>query len=289
MIVDCFARRIMSPFQGVLQVVRVGAGEAESTDGRHWVLYAAHPDILAHSGLSEVRFGTWSAKDGLRRAMVRGTAAGDLIEQIGQPLIGALEAFAEQTPFPLQDIREYWLLDAITREPLVLIDSLLHDEPVPPAESPRWLPGQAARSEFVELDALEAVLRDRAGRYPEGMWFSRDAHGGGHCAAGVAYPASHFPRLMLKTDWEDAELQRLAQAFVDWWAPALLQLHHLGDQERSKLEVSAARRAQAVARLFRLYPKTINEDVIRVARVQARMQRSRNASAHYEEPFIWSE
>lgn len=289
MIVDCFARRIMSPFQGVLQVVRVGAGEAESTDGRHWVLYAAHPDILAHSGLSEVRFGTWSTKEGLRRSMVRGSAAGDLIEQIGQPLIGALEAFSDQAPFPLQDIREYWLLDAINREPLVLVDTLLHDEKVPPAESPRWLPGQAARAEFTQLPLLEALLAERAGRHPEGMWFKRDAQGGGRCAGGVVYPAEHFPRLMLKTDWPDATHRRLAESFIEWWAPALLQLHHLVDSERSALERSAAKRAEATARLFRLYPKMIDEGVIRVARVQARMQRSHNASAHYEEPFIWSE
>ncbi|MGB5774468.1 MAG: hypothetical protein WBP89_07375, partial [Sedimenticolaceae bacterium] len=119
MMVECFARRIMAPFQGVLQVIRVGAGEAESTDGVHWVLYAAHPDILAHSGLSEVRFGTWSVDTGLRRAMVRGTAAGNLIEYIGEPLIGALEAFAGQVPFALHDHLECWLLDAQTREPLV--------------------------------------------------------------------------------------------------------------------------------------------------------------------------
>ena len=68
MMVECLARRIMAPFQGVLQIIRVGAGEAESKDGVHWILYAAHPDILAHSGLSEVRFGTWSADTGLRRA-----------------------------------------------------------------------------------------------------------------------------------------------------------------------------------------------------------------------------
>ena len=171
MIVECFARRLMAPFQGVLQVIRVGDGEAESTDGVHWVLYAAHPDIPAHSGL-EVRFGTWTADSGLRRAMVRGTAAGDLIERIGEPLIGALEAFARQTPFPLQDRREYWLLDAQTREPLVLIDSRLCDEPVPPAVQPRWLPGKAAADEFAGLAELEDPIARRAGRRPMAEWLT---------------------------------------------------------------------------------------------------------------------
>jgi hypothetical protein len=288
-IVECFARRIMAPFQGVLQVIRVGAGEAESTDGVNWVLYAAHPDILAHSGLSEVRFGTWSPDTGLRRAMVRGSAAGTLIERIGQPLIGALQAFAVQAPFPLQDRHEYWLIDAASREPLVLIDTLLADEPIPPAEPAHWLPGQAARTEFAQLAELERMLMQRAGRRPQGMWFERDADGGGRDAAHKHYPESFFPRFLLTLQWPEQHQRRLARAFIDWWAPALLQLHHLSDPERRSLECAAARRAGTLARLFRLYPKTMDERLIQVARVQARLQRSSASVAHYEEPFCWSE
>ena len=290
MIVECFARRIMVPFQGVLQVIRVGAGEAESTDGRNWILYAAHPDILAHSGLSEVRFGTWSAAQGLRRAQVRGTAAGDLIERIGEPLIGALEAFAVQAPFPLLDRLECWLLDACSAEPLVLIDSRMPGEPIPPLErQPRWLPGQAARSEFSDLDELEEMLARRAGARPRGVWFERQGNGAATGLEGDRFGASFFPRLLLTTQWPEPRQRRLAESFIDWWAPALLQLQHLSDVERSRLERAAAKRAGALARLFRLYPKTLDERLIRVARVQARMQRSQEAEAHYEEPFVWAE
>lgn len=289
MIVECFARRLMAPFQGVLQVIRVGDGEAESTDGVNWVLYAAHPDILAHSGLSEVRFGTWTGDFGLRRAMVRGTAAGGLIERIGEPLIGALEAFARQTPFPLQDRREYWLLDAQTHEPLVLIDSRLCDEPVPPAVQPRWLPGKAAGDEFAGLAELEDLIARRAGRRPVAEWFERDADGHGSGPMHGRHAAEFFPRFLLTTNWPEQRQRVLAEAFIDWWAPALLQLHHLSDPERTLLERAAARRASALARLFRLYPKTMDERLIRVARVQARMQSSHETAAHYEEPFLWME
>jgi hypothetical protein len=289
MMVECFARRIMAPFQGVLQVIRVGAGEAESTDGRHWVLYAAHPDILAHSGLSEVRFGTWSVEHGLRRALIRGTAAGALIEGIGGPLLGALQAFAGQAPFPLQDRFECWLLDARTGAPLVLIDSRLPDEPLPPAEQPRWLPGQAARKGFAGLGELEAMILQRAGRRPAAAWFERDAGGAGVDPQQTVFPAGYFPRFMLTTSWPEPEQCQLAEAFIEWWAPALLQLHHLSDPERVRLEQAAVRRAGMLARLFRLYPKTLDERLIRVARVQARMQRSGKQKAHYEEPFLWCE
>jgi hypothetical protein len=33
----------------------------------------------------------------------------------------------------------------------------------------------------------------------------------------------------------------------------------------------------------------MNEHLIRVARVQARMQASARSTAHYQEPFFWSE
>ncbi|MGD8955708.1 MAG: hypothetical protein PVJ03_00130 [Chromatiaceae bacterium] len=38
----------------------------------------------------------------------------------------------------MQDRLECWLLDAQTRRPLVLLDSLLPDETIPLAEVPRW-------------------------------------------------------------------------------------------------------------------------------------------------------
>ena len=289
MMIECFARRIMAPFQGVLQVIRVGAGEAESTDGVHWILYAAHPDILAHSGLSEVRFGTWSVDTGLRRAMVRGTAAGDLIERIGEPLIGALEAFAGQVPFALHDRLECWLLDAQTREPLVLLDTLLPDETIPLAEAPRWLPGQAARDEFADLAELEQMILRRAGRRPAAVWFEREPEAAAPGSQRRCEAEASFPRFLLTTQWPEARQRRIAEAFIAWWAPPLLQLHHLSDPERLRLEQAAVARAGALARLFRLYPKTMNERLIRVARVQARMQASQRSKAHYQEPFFWSE
>jgi hypothetical protein len=289
MMVECFARRIMAPFQGVLQVIRVGFGEAESTDGRTWILYAAHPDILAHSGLSEVRFGTWSRDAGLRRAAVRGTAEGGLVEGIGEPLIEALQAFAPQAPFPLRDRHECWLLDRHTGEPLVLMDSRLPEESTPLVENPQWLPGQAARAEFSGLAELERALAQRAGRRPQAAWFERGDDGSGVDPSGRSQAAGCFPRFLLTTRWTGPREQRLAEGFIEWWAPALLQLQHLDDRERARLERVAARRAAVLARLFRLYPKTLDEELIRVARVRARMQRSTQSAAHYQEPFLWLE
>ena len=133
------------------------------------------------------------------------------------------------------------------------------------------------------------MIAQRAGRRPEAAWFERGADGSGVDVGQRRFPVTHFPRLMLTRRWPEARQRRLAREFIDWWAPALLQLQHLSDTERAELETAAVRRATVLARLFRLYPKLIDERLIRVARVQARMQASDAAVAHYEEPFVWSE
>ena len=226
----------------------------------------------------------------MRRAQVRGTAAGDLIERIGEPLIGALEAFAAQVPFPLQDSHECWLLDERTGDPLVLIDTRLPSEPIPPAERlPRWLPGQAARAGFPDLDRLEAMVAQRAGKRPQGVWFRRSPDGSAATEGEDQVTADNFPRLLLTSRWARARQRGLARAFVDWWAPALLQLQHLDDRERAGLERAAVRRAGVLARLYRLYPKILDQRLIRVARVQARVQGAAQTGARYTEPFLWAE
>ncbi len=289
MLVDCFARRILAPFQGVLQVVRVGHGEAESTDGVNWVLYAAHPDILAHSGLSEVRFGTWTRDAGLRRAMVRGTANGRLVERIGEALVDSLETSVRDLPFTLRDHHECWLLDGETGEPLVLLDSRLPGEPLPPPETPRWLPGQAARLGFSGLAELEDLLVRRAGARPRAAWFGRHPDGTAVAPDGQRLPAEAFPRLLLSTRWASARARRLAEGMIAWWAPALLQLQHLDDRERAGLEQAALNRAGALERLVRLYPRIIDPVPLRAARVKARLLAGGPGAAHYTEPFHWSE
>jgi hypothetical protein len=289
MLVDCFARRILAPFQGVLQVVRVGSGEAESTDGLNWVLYAAHPDILAHSGLSEVRFGTWTRDAGLRRAMVRGTANGRLVEQIGEALVASLGECAPEVPFTLRDHHECWLLDAETGAPLVLLDSRLPGEPMPPPETPRWLPGQAARHGFAGLAELEDLLQRRAGPRPRAAWFTRHPDGSAAGPENGRLPAGDFPRLLLTTHWPSARGRRLAEGMIAWWAPALLQLQHLDDCERAALEQAAVNRAGTLERLVRLYPRIIDPVPLRAARVKARLLAGGVGTAHYTEPFHWSE
>ena len=63
--VRCFSQRLFRPFHGVMRTISIEHGDAETTDGVSWILYVNHEDIVSHTGMSEVRYGSWSHEDGL--------------------------------------------------------------------------------------------------------------------------------------------------------------------------------------------------------------------------------
>lgn len=284
---QCFARRILAPFQGVLQVVRIDGGDAESTDGVHWVLYVAHPDITTHTGLSELRYGDWSPQRGLHRAVVRGTEHSSLIEHIGERLVVALEQHAGQVPFALADRYECWLMDARGGQPLVLIDSAIRAERCVLHDSPQWQPGIAALETCPDIEPLRQALAERAGPRPRALWIERLDDGSGF-AEGLNFPATMLPVSGFCEDWPQATQQDLALGYLDWLAPVLLQLPGLATQRRARYECQALRRPKLVEKLHRLYPEVIDRAKLNTVLVAARLIDER-PKAHYEEPFYWPE
>jgi hypothetical protein len=108
--VKTYGRRLLAPFHGMLQVVEVRGGAAETSDGRQWTLDVADEAIVSHAGLSEIQHGSWTANGGKACARVRGTCCSKLIEETGERLITALESHAARVPFPARDVHELWLL-----------------------------------------------------------------------------------------------------------------------------------------------------------------------------------
>ena len=260
--IHCHSRRLLSPFQGTLHVVSVAHGDAETTDGVHWILYVAHEDIVAHTGLCEVRYGTWRADRGLRRAAVRGTVRLDLIEEVGSSLVEALARCAPALPFPLEDRCECWLLEAETGRPLALLGSA-EDLPGGAAPvNPRWHPGQGAIRGFSSAHGnaggLVALVNAAAGRRPGVLWVRRANSGEGQVLDGSRLPAALFPDLLLQQTWLSEGSAALVADFHRWQAPWLLQLPGLHEATRARLETAAWGRPVQTARVYRLFPRVLD-------------------------------
>ena len=271
---QCYSRRLLSPFHGSLQVVALQNGEAESSDGINWVLYVSHESIVSHTGMSEVRYGSWNRRDGLKLSMVRGAAANSVIEEVGEQLVVALERFANDVPFVPRDAYECWLLNA-EGEPLALIDSAIDSAAIQKHDTPLWHPGSAAYQQFHSAagDAarLRHIVNRRAGDKPVSIWVHRPAAGDARGDDGAHISADAFPTALLSENWQRTEDETLVRDYLNWQAPWLLQLHSLSRRQRIVYEQQAWRRPLLCARQYRLFVDLQDEKGLRVARVQARL------------------
>jgi hypothetical protein len=269
-----YSLRMLCPFHGMLQVLALKGGIAESTDGYQWKLYVADERIISHTGLCEVRYGTWNPRQGCSRSKVRGTAPSNLIEQTGTRLVEALETSADQVPFPPADVFEYWLLDG-RNQPLALLESALSRPELKTGDSPHWSPGAAAKRDFTsehgDARSLTDMLQREAGRRPRGVWFERTPAGGGIAAGDLCFEAGAFPALFIRNDWPDAAEASLVRDFLAWQAPWLLQLHHLDRPTRERLERAAWQRPGETSKVFRLFPRVFDRQSLTTTRVKSRL------------------
>ena len=263
----------MCPFHGMLQVLALRSGIAESTDGYHWKLYVADESIISHTGLSEVRYGNWNAREGCSRSKIRGTAPSGLIEQTGTRLVQALETCAHQVPFPPADCHEFWLLDDRDR-PLALLESALSRPDQETTGSPQWSPGAAAKRDFSsdhgDACSLTDMLHREAGLRPRGIWIERTPSGDGITEGKLRFAAKTFPMLFIRNDWPDAAGTALVRDFHAWQAPWLLQLHHLDRPTREHLEQAAWQRPDVTSKVFRLFPEVCDRQSLTATRVKSR-------------------
>jgi hypothetical protein len=283
-----YSRRRLSPFHGVQQVLSLAGGVAESMDGHTWKLYVADERIVSHTGLSEVLYGDWNPMQGRQRSRIRGTAASDLIEAIGDRLVCALEQSVGLIPFPPADRFECWLLHGESRQPIALLDSALeNDLPTSPA-APIWYPGGSAGREFIStagnISDLAGLIREAAGKQPTALWVERLANRAGLGMDGTAFSAEDFPPLLLSTAWTAAKHHQLVMDYLDWQAPWLLQLP-IDFALRRRLEPAAWRRPQETARVYRLFPEVQDRKGLTVTRVKARMMQEESIDQRLAEPF----
>ena len=286
---ETFSQRVLCPCHGMLQVVSVEGGVAESVDGYCWKLFVADERIISHTGLSEVRYGDWTPRSGSSRSKIRGATAWSMIEETGERIIEALEGCADQVPFQPMDKLEYWLLDEQTQRPLALLESRARLEQPINIDSPHWHPGAAAKrqfqSEYGDADSLMGLIQQRAGSRPAGLWVERADDGTGRQLNGDELDSQYFPELFLSTDWPNPEQTRLAKDFLAWQAPWLLQMHHLNPSTRDWLEQAAWQRPLETSKVFRLFPRVVDTQGLTVTRVKARLLSEEKSTVGSNEPF----
>jgi len=275
----CLAIRRVNPFLGVIQLVATQHARAVSHDGRRWEIQvcAERPaDLWGGQGTQPekglFRFGVWSAEAGLTQVPVNPILNNGAIIPAARHLLGVLERTHRQTPFPLLDRLECWLLDKVGL-PLALIATALSESERSPRPVPAaWLaaPGQTPARLRDYVRGLEARVAEAAGGPPLSRWFHRESGGTGLPLpeqGNSPAPQAAFPEVLFRDPEPPAEAD--AEAYLAWLAPRLLTLEGLSDATRGRLEHLARRHAVELAALWQLYPKIVHPELITSARVEA--------------------
>ena len=136
---ECYAQRLLNQFRGVMNIIAYQGAEAVTTDGVHWDIYVRDTELvqdLANSNrvqTSDIRYGSWSARQGLKRGALYPSDDFKVLEHRGAIVYEHLLNQHRQVPFPLTDAFELWLLDSNDR-PLAICASP-RNRPAPPTSS----------------------------------------------------------------------------------------------------------------------------------------------------------
>ncbi|MGQ9686169.1 MAG: hypothetical protein ACUVT2_07695 [Thiobacillaceae bacterium] len=306
MSVECYAQRLLNPFRGAVHVIHYASAEAVTMDGVHWDIYVSNDALLrdlpqdCRVQTSDIRYGSWSAAQGLKRGPINLYDDFLVMEEMGARVYEHLTRVHERVPFPYADHFELWLLDKAGRPLALLASACSEREATLDASPPVWHAGHAARERFSSAvfpalsrggdgrqsaaDYLTAYVNACAGPEPVVQWFRREADGTGCglgssnlalAAAGRTLAAADFPPFFLADSGHDAEHGRLIRDYHVWLAPWLLQLQCLAADQRAELERQARLQALEVARQYRLYPEVVEQREINAALVEAVLLSSR--------------
>ncbi len=305
--VECYAQRLLNPFRGAMHVIRYRAAEAVTTDGLHWDIYVANDQLLegldgvCGAQISDLRYGRWSAAEGLKRGPLYPSADFRRMEEMGAVVYEHLRLWHQRVPFVFRDSYELWLLDSEDR-PLALLHTAIDERELPGSAWPHWRIGLAAQSRFHSAavhgaesncaDYLAAYINGRAGDPARAQWFLREADGSGRGMLVVGGGSQGltlrrlgreaFPELCLSAQAHDEAHARLIEDFHAWQAAWLLVLPDLGREVRGRLESCARQQALVVQSQHRLYPQTVDRPTIRAALVEAVLRRAESAATGRE-------
>lgn len=297
-----YAQRLLNPFRGVMNVIEYQGAEAVTTDGVHWDIYVRDTELVedisdnARVQTSDIRYGHWSLKEGLKRGALYPSDDFKVLEHRGAIVYEDLLLYHDQVPFPLQDYYELWLLDDMGL-PLALLDSAAHPGDMDPDCPVLWRAGQECHRRFrtPAMDRLPGAaascastgeyltryINSLTGERPRAQWFLRLPDGSGEGLLmvpaspqdqGRRLPAESFPRYFLREELHLDAHEQLVRDFIEWQAPWLLLLDGLSLTDRSRFERMAQGQALHMDRQHRLYPVIVHPEVLAAARVEARLR-----------------
>lgn len=293
---------MLNPFRGIVSTVSYRSADAVTADGSHWDIYVSNAALLEgldtgrRPQISDIRYGSWSARQGLKRGPLLPSDDFLQMEAMGTLVYQHLLEIGDQVPFPLQDHYELWLLDA-EGQPLALLDSALEESGIDARQSLEWRPGLDCRRTFTSrvakqlvgnqntpeavTDYLAMYINSRTADTASAQLFRRNADGSGDGLRGIKLPDSLSSRSLPVTDFpahlldmlrHDALHTQLVHDFICWQAPWQLLLSGMDATERAEFEQHARVQPLKLAHQYRLYPEIIDRAVIDAARVEARLR-----------------
>ncbi|MHB1186064.1 hypothetical protein [Thiobacillus sp.] len=295
--IECYAQRLLNPFRGVVHTIRFQSAEAVTTDGIEWDIYVANDALLDGLGragrraqISDIRYGHWSAEQGLKRGPLYPSDDFRRLEDMGAVVYEHLLKAHRDVPFAFLDQFELWLLDR-NDQPLALLHSVRTHSDTDTKPPLDWRAGMAAQERFQsaaiagQTESAGAYLTRHVNSLASGVvqWFCRSDDGaglglhtlkGGDTLRGRVLDADAFPPLFIATAGMDAAHTRLVHDYHAWQAPWMLLLPHLDSATRSALEACACQQAESVEKHCRLYPAVIDRAALQAARVEAALVRS---------------
>ncbi len=277
-----YCKRVLLPYVGVIQVLDLGWARALSVDGKTWsVRYQQHENHktrmarLNYDPRVNIAIMISIEQDHMQSRTIRTDLEPGQTEIDCQRIFEALRS--ARIPFEAADHYEYWLLDAQDDNPLALLHTCVDENEVySHTPAPVWhtIPAAelAIEDPLTEDDAvyqppvnyrLQQLVETQAGRKPRAVWFKR-----------TSGDTDNFPACLIKAQWDDPEVQRLCDLYLQRLAPRLLMLSGLPARLRERLEIDACKHAHEVESFHRLYPQVINENLLTAARVEARLRQA---------------
>jgi len=300
--IQCYSQRLLNPFRGVVNIIRYKSAEAVTSDGINWDIYVSNDSLLdgldakKSVQISDIRYGRWSKRDGLKRGHVYPSDEFYMLEEMGAVAYQHLLKVHNQVPFPFNDSIELWLLDKANR-PLALLNAVVEQNDIDDYQLLDWRAGRLCKESFnfvdresrdaeghgCVADQLVEYINGGAQKPPAAQWFERKQDGSaaalhGHnideSLPGRIIDVEDFPEYFISTRHGNDYFNRLVRVFIEWQAPWLLLLDTLAPEQRQYFEQCARRQALIVDQQYLLYPEVIDESFIRAARVEAKLRRS---------------